>query len=302
MEDKRQLFFIAIFKEEIDKISIEMNRIDCNYFYLDKKESKYYYIIRINEIPSPNKDENIELNLKFYKSIKEEYNVDNENTTLIDKNIVNLLLKFNQNKNQKKIKFLFDYSLANPFNLNLIKNIQDWFLNWNFSFSEKFLLYYEYLLIDTNNFEDKIVYYLSLINDFINEKIKMENSEKLTLEIIISILIVSSYDNNFELFNILKLNKDSINFKDIRENNLIKKYDKLYLNQINKCIEEIKAKNYSNKNLILEIIMIYYIKFKNINILFSEEKNREMVMNFLKENDNNLILGEILDEEINNFL
>ena len=105
MEDKRQLFFIAIFKEEIDKISIEMNRIDCNYFYLDKKESKYYYIIRINEIPVPNKDENIELNLKFYKSIKEEYNVDNENTTLIDKNIVNLLLKFNQNKNQKKLNF-----------------------------------------------------------------------------------------------------------------------------------------------------------------------------------------------------
>ena len=124
----------------------------------------------------------------------------------------------------------------------MIKNIQDWFSNRNFSFSEKFLLYYEYLLIDTNNFEDKIVYYLSLINDFINEKIKMENSEKLTLEIIISILIVSSYDISFELLNILKLNKDNINFKDIRENNLIKKYDKLYLNQINKCIEKIKQK------------------------------------------------------------
>ena len=143
-------------------------------------------------------------------------------------------------------------------------------------------------------------FYISLINDFIIEVNKNENKE-FTMEILISILIASLYEKDFDSLKKLRIKKDDINLIDIRENNLINLYSEIYLTQIQNCLYKIKDNKPFSKNkiLILEIIILYFVKFnkQNISILFSSEDNKSMIINLFKFVDT-YFLKEIKDEEI----
>ena len=295
MDEEKQIFFIITFNEKLNKDSLEINGCTSNSFDLGmmkslsnkNKKSTFKYISEIKKIPKANKDMQIELKICIKKSKEEKQDENDENITLIKKDVINYIIKFKINKEQKNIIFLFDYSLNHIDSYKLINAVMDYWRFEKISFSDKFLLYYEYLLNNKTNFEKENKYYISLVNDFIEGR-----KEKLGIEIIISILIASYYDNDFDSLKNLKISKKNTNITDIRENNLINLYKDIYLNHIKNCIEKVKLKKLECKKLILEIIMIYFIKFnkdendiKNI-LLNDKNGNREMFMDILKNSKN----------------
>jgi len=74
----------------------------------------------------------------------------------------------------------------------------------------------------------------------------------------------------------------------------------IYINQIKNCLEKIKNKKplSKNKNLILEIIIIYFVKFNKgqLEFLFSSDDYKKMIKELLQF-EYCIFLGEILDKE-----
>ena len=321
MENTTHLFFITTLNEQLGQDCMEINQIKNNYTCIDNFESvkkrkigilsqlrkevipKYKYINEINFIPRQNQNGEIELKLSINKSKNEENEeLEGDQKALLDKNEPNYLIKckLGHYQESKEITFLFDYSQHDYNSYKIIETIKNYC--FKIKYSEKFLLYYEYLLITKDELKKENKYYISLINDFISEENKLNNKKDLlTMEMIISILIASLYENNFDSLKKLNISKkDDINLIDIRENNLINIYEDIYLKQILNCLKKINDNKplSKNKNLILEIIIIYFVKFNKgqLKILFSSDDYKKMIIKLLKFK-NSIFLGEILDEE-----
>ena len=246
----RTYFFITCFKDQISSDSsqivqdtIECETVDIGNFISNRKYKKgylnlnkfnlfkYKYINKINIFIQPNKDGEIEFNIKIYD--KDETRIEEEEEALVNKGGINYSIKFKQNQNLKDIYFLFDYSQDSQDLFSKLHKINDFF--FKISLSEKFLLYFEYLLFTKDDLKNESKYYSSLINDFITEVNKNVNKE-FTMEILISILIASLYENDFDSLKKLRIKKDDINLIDIRENNLINLYSEIYLTQKQKLL------------------------------------------------------------------
>jgi len=302
MEDNKDkhLFFITVSNQQFEKERLEIDGELCKPYNLGLKSkskilkiSDYKFIYEINKIPKKEGD------IKFTMSIVKSEEIQNDKDPLLERNKINYNIKSKDNQKEKDIIFLFDYSIDDQKN-KLIENIKIWWNIEKITFSEKFLIYFEYLLQTKDDYENDNKYYINLVNDFISARETNKNNDKLDLEIIISILISAYYDKDFGILKKFHLDKNNIDIANIRENNLIKSYNEIYLTQIGKCLNKVNSENYQQKNLIIEMIIIYFIKFDYDNIknyLFSKIY-KGMITNFFKERDNLLVLDEILDEKI----
>ena len=325
--DNKEIFFITVFNERFsdENFEIEDGKRKSETFFLCEetkssllifKKSLYYYINNIREIPNQNVDSEVALKLSIKKQkgfgswwpFSSDKNDEEQNYELSNINSLSYMVEFKQKQIKNDITFLFNYSFyyKKPgLNTETLK-MQNFFdlasklKHWleEISISEKFLYYFEYLLKCKVDLDKEIKYYSSLINDFIVEK--NNNNAKINIEIIICMLIASYYEKNFESIINLNLNKKIIDIKNIRDNYLIKQYSGIYLKQINKCLDKIKENGIENKNknIILEIIIVYFIIFnkENIDILFSDNY-KNLISDFFKNNEKTIILGDILDED-----
>ena len=177
-------------------------------------------------------------------------------------------LKLKKEEEQKSNIFLFNYELE------LISKQEIFFINWKTLFfmfneqkyiniylsnNEKFLYFFSYFF----NKESNLCY--ELIQAFLREI----GSQKIPIDIGISILVIYQELNKLGsyLSIINRINKNS-------ENGIID--EKIFLNGIKNCLAKlstIKNININDKNKILEIIVIYFIKYnkKDISILLSED-------------------------------
>ena len=111
---ERTYFFITCLREQIssDSSRIVQNTIECETTYIGnflsnkKKEKgilnkynqfKYQYINKINIFIQPNKDGEIEFNVKIYEKV--ETHIEEEEETLINKDGIHYSIKFKQNQN-----------------------------------------------------------------------------------------------------------------------------------------------------------------------------------------------------------
>ena len=136
-----------------------------------------------------------------------------------------------------------------------------------YSPSEKFSFFYQYLLSRSNKIEFKKSF-KDLIQAFFEEINNNYFNYKIEIDIGISILIIYNESNDLELLTkyFAQINQNSK--CDIIQ---IKKNEDFFLALIIKCLNNLLNYEKENKNLIMEIIFIYFIEFrdKNIDILLN---------------------------------
>ena len=300
---ERNIFFLTSYNKELfDDYTIVIN---------EKNQSEYRHfevgdiIIYVNELKLK---ENSEINIYIEDKKK------NKNEYLLKPNL----------KDDETIYFLFNYDLnivdkkIKVLNLDSIffwKNDEK-YLNKFSSNNLKFSIFYRYLFNKEKEIEKNKNLYFNLIETFL--QIKEKNNDKfqfleneddyLPIDIIISILIIyaeldeknsQKYKNLSELFS--KIKSFSKRIKSHMEVKIIqiKENEDFYINGITKCLN--KLLNYfdgENKNIILEIITIYFIKYrdKNLDILLSQDY-KTMFINLFK--NELLYLDEgYMDDEI----
>ena len=232
--------------------------IDYKIFIQGKNQKEFYfmekgeYIIFINEINLPlNKEKRIEIIIENEEDEKNIYNIKNNfgNNTI----------------------FLFNYELDKlETELNFIKinYIFFWtndekYINENFSAHEKFSFFYRYLLSSRDDIgKYKLIYY-----ELINAYLKEIKDDKIPIDIGISILIIFQELKYFDeyLSLIKKIDKKSeYDFINLKE------HENIFLKEIINCLQKLLLFNNKDKYLILEIITIYFIKYK--------EKDIEMIL------------------------
>ena len=306
MENNKKIFFMTIYKpNELNSSTISLNNKNQNLFYLYKENIKGYslYIDEI-DINTYEKEINIDFIIEENKkNLKNENNDSNDSLVKENKNISKYKSVIQLGQIENDITFIFEYDIKKE-ESNLFVKFKDFLniineklFNVKFTNSEKFLFYFDYLLRTKNNISENISFYLSLINDFI----KLNDYFFLPIEIIISIFIVSYYeDTSFNSFLKLQLDKNNIYFENISYINLISSYNNLYLAEIHKCLEKLKTSQIKEKDDLLEIIIIYFIKFNrdHMNILFNDEKTKNMVIDIFKRESTTFIQEDILDKEI----
>ena len=212
-------------------------------------------------------------------------------------------------KKEKKIYILLNYKIESIQNdIGMIKwkffwNNENIYINEDFSLLDKFSFIYEYLLKKKNDIfkEENHIYYLELINTFNKENKEnihwySSGANTLPIDIVISILI--NYFKKFEEFNKI-INGKSLSYN---YNNFINisNYNDIYLEGIKMCLDKLINLNDKNiKNKILEIIMIYFIKYRNkdLNLILSDNYKNMFISIFLNEKLNYLN-KDILDDTI----
>ena len=285
LNDKNQEQFFCC-EENIDEKTVYINKLELD---IDNFKNKK------NEISIERKND--------YKSkyTNEFGQIENDITFIFDYNIIRNYISVFEDQVNKIIK--------NPIN-KFINCFEKYYSKGKFTNSKKFLFFFDYLLKQNNNefignnennFNNEFIkndknIFLSLIRDFI----KLNDTKCLSIEVIITIFITSFYEDNFNSFKQLKLkiNKKNIDFENKCTINLISSYSEIYLKTMCKCLDKLKKENQENSDL-LEIIIIYFIKFKreNINILF-DNNNKEMILNVFKRKNTTFIVEKILDEQI----
>jgi hypothetical protein len=156
-------------------------------------------------------------------------------------------------------------------------------------------LCYLYLLKTKGNFfeEKSRQFYIGLILSFLKE-IDYSN-DLVSIDIIIFILVV--FSNN--LYDFLKIIKGiQINMED---NNYIpiQNYEEIYSSGIIYCLNNLLNMTDSNKNIILELILIYFIKFKNKDIdIILQKKYIHLLISLFQQNKFYYLKDEIIDEDI----
>ena len=241
--DEINIFFLTLIPEYIlGQFSICINKKKPSQYILAKKEK---VIIIVNEIKLSNtKEEEIEFDYEMkYKNQKSSY-----------------IIKLKKEKD-RHIYFIFNMKtkLKNKNNIQtdsliFILNNEN-FINDNLSKYEKFSYFYKYLFEKKGNFfeEKSKKFYIGLILSFLKE---IDFSKDLVpIDIIISILV--AYSQNLDDF--LKIIKGiQIYFED---NNYIpiQSYEEIYLKGIICCLNSLINMNDSNKNFILELILINYL-------------------------------------------
>ena len=210
-------------------------------------------------------------------------------------------IKINQQKKKKESNvFLFNYDLES-------RSKQIRYINWktlivffwkdqkyiniDYSVHEKFLLFYQYFFHKDYSIEELNLCY-ELIQAYLKE---IGNKEKIPIDIGISILVIYK-----------DIDKDSKGlesylsiWKRINKNKDFDIIDKtIFLDEINKCLDKLLTFQNRDKNIILEIIVIYYIKYRNkdLSVLLSD-KYKNLFLNLFK--GNLFFLDEkYLDDEI----
>lgn len=278
MENKKCIFFITSYKDEMlnDYQILINNKNQEQYFLIKIIKKGISYSIFINEIEAiPYKTGKIiiPIVIKKRKKQKNYYNNYESNNYNIEIDI-----------NEKSYLFLFDYSLIIiKENLSFIKFLfpfqnRQKLINEYFSIFEKFVFFIIVLNSKTKNslFYE---YYFELSKTLIEHIKKYKEKESINIELLIYILIFSLYKKNFFPFtSLIELN---INIDYSNENfNLISSNKGVFFSQIMKLLNELYKKNISNKKDILEIIIIYFIKFNNdsINCIFDDKKIKEMIL------------------------
>ena len=285
------IFFVTSYSKYMLKTyKIFINDREQSTFYSIEKEDKKIFV---NEILLNGKNEII---------IKIEYQ--------------NKLNKYKMKldiKKGKKIYFLLNYELESIQNdiKEIIKRTyfyynEEIYINENFSLLDKFSFIYEYLLKKKSDIfkEENHIYYLELIETFIKEK--KENTHwysygdnTLPIDIVISILI--NYFKKFWGFNKIIINWKSFSYNYNNYIN-INNYNEIYLEGIKKCLNELINLNSDDKNIknrILEIIMIYFIKYRNkdLNLILSNNYKNMFISIFLNK-QLNYLNKDILDDTI----
>ena len=305
--DKKQIFFISSYKEDILKdYEIVINEKEQNqYFYIPKEKNNDKYIIFVNLIEAfPDLNRKIVIYIEITEK-KEEKNKPKSNLYNLEINVNDktcaFIFEYYLKSIKEEFKFKKDYLLSYYLNLkeNIGKNSEK-FINEDFTLNEKFIFFFEYLLKTKDDIKQYSELYIHLVNNYIEEIKKNKEKEKMNIEILICILIVSYYEENYNsLISLIDLNfkEKEIDYKNI---NLILPYKEIFFFQITKILEKIKTYKKSHKNGILEIIIIYFIKFSsdNIKLLFDDKEIKEMIINVFKLEKTNYLNGEILDEKM----
>ena len=279
---KIKIFFLtSIPEDKLSQFSIYINKKKSSQYNLDRKENVN---ISINEMKlSKTKEEEIEFDYDLnYKNKQSSY-----------------IIKLKKEKN-RHIYFIFNMKskLKNKNNIQidsltfLLNN--ETFINDNLSKYEKFSYFYKYLFEKKGNFfeEKSKQYYIGLILSFLKE---INSKDLIPIDIIISILV--SYSENLDDF--LKIIKGiQINLEDINYIP-IQSYEKIFSKGIISCLNNLLNMNDSNKNIILELILIYFIKFKNkdINIIL-QKKYIHLLISLFQQNKFLYLKEEIIDEDI----
>ena len=281
--DEIIIFFLTSCpKDELKLFSILINGKKTSQYILDKKEN---FNILLNEMKLSNPEEKeieIDYDLK-YKNQKSSY-----------------IFKLKKEKS-KYIYFIFNIKAETKNKDNIQTDSlffipkKENFIEDNLSKYEKFSYFYKYLLETKKNlFESESKkFYVELSLSFLKE-IDYSN-DLVPFDIIISILI--TYSQTLEVF--LKITKDiKINLED--NNNIpIQNYEKIYLKGISYSLNNLLSMKDSNKNIILEIIMIYLIKFKNKDIdIILQENYINMLISLFHQNNLIYLKEEIIDEEM----
>ena len=298
MENKKCIFFITSYKDEMlnDYQILINNKNQEQYFLIKIIKKGISYSIFINEIEAiPYKTGKIiiPIVIKKRKKQKNYYNNYESNNYNIEIDI-----------NEKSYLFLFDYSLIIiKENLSFIKFLfpfqnRQKLINEYFSIFEKFVFFIILLNSKTKNslFYE---YYFELSKTLIEHIKKYKEKESINIELLIYILIFSLYKENFFPFtSLIELN---INIDYSNENfNLIFSNRDKYLPQVMNLLDILKKINTPNKNNILEIIIIYFIKYNyyNINYLFDDKEIKDMIIQIFKLEKTLFLSEEMLDEKI----
>ena len=207
-----------------------------------------------------------------------------------------------RNKKNKSRIFLFDYNLEADLkeirfiNWKFIKILagEEEYLNENYTTNEKFSFFYAYLLENgeiNDRKKPKNLYY-DLVQTFLEE---IDEGNSIPIDIGISVLIIY-----YEFVDLMKFCKIIKNIDKNSEVDIIKikKYRDFYLDGINKCLNNLSKIQNNERNLILEIITIYFIKYqeKNIDILLNTYK--QIFIDLFKAEKLYFLDENFIDEEI----
>ena len=296
MEGQKAIFFITSYEDSmINKYIININNKDQKKYYKIKKEyNGKQYSIFINEIDISSKlNENIEIPIEIIKS---------KSNSSKEINKYSLEIK----DNQEQYTFLFNYSLKAikedfVFELYWIKSVLPWhnpeiFINVDILNYKKFNYFFYFLLSCKDDIDNYKNYYIRLSRSYIEEIENNKEQESINIEIIISILISSLYDEKkFSIFYHLKLKDKKIDY--LNNINLISSFKEQYCSMIIKIMEILKE---NEDKEIFEIIIIYFIKFdrENLNIMFEDDCKKKILFNIFKQEKLNFISDEILDDKI----
>ena len=306
----KKIFFMTFYKSnEFNLVSIfGKKQID---FHMCKEKINGYTIYINEKDIDDNFYDKTKISIDVIIDDKENNLIDRDNDSDIKEPLIQkdnddskfkIPIEFEQIEND--ITFLFNFNLIKKYYKHnqilqkcqeLIINIYERWSNKTITNSDKFFLYFNYLLSEKKDIENNKNFYISLIKDFI--KIEKNN---FSIEIIICIFIVSFYENKFYSFIELKLNKENINFNKINRIQLIDSNFEFFSENILKCLQTLKNENIPKKDDLLEIIIIFFIKFKrnDIDHILFNNNNKEMILNVFKRNYTTFISEEILDKEI----
>ena len=280
------IFFLTSFPEDkLNLFSILVNKKKPSAHFLGKKEK---FNIFLNELKLSNTKGEEEEEIKF------EYELKHEN----QKSTYEYKLKKEKNRDIYFIfKMKYEEKSKNNFNpgLSVFLLENENFINDNLSKYEKFSYFYKYLLETKENFfgEESKKFYDQLIFSFLNE---INSKDFVPIDIMISILVI--YYQNLDYFlDIIKAIK--INLEDNSNYIPIQSYEEIYSKGIIYSLNYLLNITDSNKYIILELIIIYFIQFKNkdIDILLQKEYIH-LLISLFQQNKFNLLKEEIIDEEM----
>ena len=292
------IFLTSYDQSMLDQYKIRINNQEQNEFYLIEKErTKFYSIVNqkifVNVIKLSKDDINngIIIDIEYDQTTTNSYKM----------NIDNL-------ENGKNIYFLFDYELQclkkEMLYINwksfLFWHNQNKYINEEFSFADKFSFFFYYLLQkydDVFNQENN-KFYTELVDTFRKDYI-FKDTLHIDIDIVISILII--YNQRFQDFiGVIHKKKFIYNYNKLIN---IKNFNNIYLIGIKKCLEKLKSENNNFLTKILEIIMIYFIQYrdKDLSIILSQDYKGMFLSIFKQEKLYYLTESEsLLDKDIFN--
>ena len=286
--EQKNIYFIASYKTDmLDNYDIFINEENQKNFFWFKANERIIYVNRINLIKNK-KEEGISIKIKNKEG--------KQNIYIIKLNLIN-------NENKSNI-FIFQYNLeciSKEIYFGYFDSLCFWMKEERyvnqipFSLSEKFSFFYEYLLrvyaTDKKNFK---ILCIELIQTFFKE-INTSINYKIEIDIGISILIVYNESNFLETFEkyCKQINKNSK--CDIIK---IKNNFEIFLDSILECLNNLKNYKSSNKNLIFEIIFIYFIEYRNKDIDILLNNYYQMLIDMLKEEKLYFLDDKYIDDEV----
>ena len=291
MAETRLLFLTAYKEDMLNSFKIYIAGVEQSEFFNFIKGEYHIYINEVILQKNMNGDiSNIDIMIQS-KEKEEKSNI----------------YKFKSNSEKDNIIFLFDYKLdtfskqskqlhyINTDSLFFWKN-EEKYINKYLPNEEKYSLFYDYLInkLDENNTLDQ--YFIKLINSFIRTKEKEDSNYTIPIDIGISIIIIYKECLSQCIPLIKRINKNLVcNNININSND----NESFFLNGVTKCLHKLENFNNDDKNLITEILLIYFIKYRNKDIeFFLTEKYINILIDLFKEKNLYFLDEEYLTDEI----